>query len=312
MNQRKLITFGRIIKNGAQGFIRNASLSVAAVAVMVITLTIVLFSLIANSTFSHTIAQITDKIDISIYLKDDITEPQRQELVSDLENVGNVRSVAYVSKEEARKNFSQDNPEQLSALVQIDNPLPASLRVKPRDPNKIEDIRTFIETAEVKQLQSAPTSYSGERKEAIDKITKATTFFRQAGIVGMVIFTIVSMLIIFNTIRMTIFNRRDELQIMRLLGASTVYIRGPFIVETILYGVIAAFLSVILCSALFQVASSTIEATTVGVLDIKFASDYFENRFWLILTVQLLIGMLIGAVSSYIATRRYLKFKTSK
>ena len=88
-------------------------------------------------------------------------------------------------------------------------------------------------------MQSDPTSYSGDRKAAVDKITSATHFFEEAGIAGIVVFVVISMLIIFNTIRMTIFNRRDELVIMRLLGASPWYIRGPFVVETVLYGAVA-------------------------------------------------------------------------
>jgi cell division transport system permease protein len=120
------------------------------------------------------------------------------------------------------------------------------------------------------------------------------------------------MLIIFNTIRMAIFNRRDELQIMRLLGASTSFIRGPFIVETVLYGIIAALISVSLCETLFSVSANAFDASSLGLLDITFANDYFAKHFWIILTAQLAIGILIGAVSSYIATRRYLKFKTSK
>jgi cell division transport system permease protein len=123
---------------------------------------------------------------------------------------------------------------------------------------------------------------------------------------------IVSMLIIFNTIRMAIFNRRDELTIMRLLGASTGYIRGPFVVETIVYGIIAALISVTLCETLFSVSANAFDASSLGLLDIKFANDYFAKHFWLILTIQLGIGILIGAASSIIATQRYLKFRTSK
>ena len=99
---------------------------------------------------------------------------------------------------------------------------------------------------------------------------------------------------------------------MRLLGASTWFIRGPFVVETMLYGVIASIVSVILVGSLFTVASSTFEATSLGLLDIGYASDYFSQHFWLILTGQMAIGILIGAVSSVLATRRYLKFKTTK
>lgn len=312
-----LITQGRILRAGMQNFIRNATLAIAAMAVMVITLTIILFSFIANATFSNTIQQITDKIDISVYLKDNVAADDvvRGQLIEDLKAIPNVREVRYISKEEALeiyKEANRDNLDLLLAISQTDNPLPASLQIKPVDPNKIDEIKTFLEKPEIKSLQSDETSYSGDRKEAIDKISQATAFMRRAGIAGIILFTLVSILIIFNTIRMAIFNRRDELQIMRLLGASTWYIRGPFVVETVLYGVFSAIISVAICNAIFVASSTAFEASSLGVLDIKFASDYFANHFWAILTLQLSIGILIGAASSAIATRRYLKFKTTK
>lgn len=311
----KLITFWRIIKAGAQNFIRNVTLAVAAMAVMVITLSIVLISLVANATFTNTVKQITDKIDISVYLKDSITAERKDQLVDDLKKISNVKEVSYISKEDALENYKKQNANNLDLLIaisQTDNPLPATIRIKPYDPNKIQDIKNYLEKTDIKALQSDETSYSGDRKEAIDKISKATVFFRRAGFAAVVVFAAVSMLIIFNTIRMTIFNRRDELTIMRLLGASSWYIRGPFVVETIIYGVVAGVISVVLCNALFVLSSSAFNASSLGLLDIQYASDYFRQHFWLILTVQITIGMLIGAASSIIATRRYLKFKTSK
>ncbi len=311
----RLITQWRIIKTGCQNFVRNLTLAIAAIAVMLITLTILLFSVIANETFNNTITQITDRIDVSVYLKDDVTDETREKLIADLKNIQNVKEVKYVSKEQALEDYkkaNQDNPDLLLAISQTDNPLPASLRLKPKDPNRIEEIKTYLEKEDIKALQSDETSYSGDRKEAIDKITSATRFLGQAGIVGVAIFTVVSMLIIFNTIRMAIFNRRDELQIMRLLGASTSFIRGPFVVETVIYGIIAGLLSVVICETLFSVSANAFGASSLGLLDISFANDYFAKHFWLILTTQLSIGILIGAASSMIATRRYLKFKTSK
>lgn len=310
-----MITLSRILKGGLKNFIRNAWLAVAAIAVMVITLTIVLFSVIANATFANTVRQITDRIDISVYLKDDVTTERKDELVSRLKAMPEVKSVDYVSKDQALERYIQQNENNLElrlAISQTDNPLPASLQVKPTDPNNIEPIRQFLETEEIKAYQSEQTSYSGDRKAAIDKITQATAFFRKAGVVGVVIFAVISMLIIFNTIRMAIFNRRDELNIMRLLGASTWYIRGPFVVETVIYGVIAAIVSVALCHALFTVAASAFGASSLGLLDITYAERYFANNFWLIFAAQLGIGILIGGVSSFVATRRYLKFKSSK
>ena len=201
---RKLNTFRRIIKTGFVNFFRNAWLSVAAMAVMLITLTIVLFSVIANATFSNTIAQITDKIDISVYLKDSVTEVQRDRLIADARGLSNVKSISYLSKSDALANYKKQNADNVNLLVaisQTDNPLPASLQIKPRDVNKIAEIKDFLERKDIKALQSDVTSYSGDRKEAVDKITKATNFMRRAGIIGVIVFAFISMLIIFNTSR---------------------------------------------------------------------------------------------------------------
>ncbi len=311
------ITQWRILKTGAQNFVRNLTLAIAAMAVMVITLTIILFSVVANETFNHTVSQLTDRINVSVYLKDSVAadDDQRVKFMEDIKRVENVKEVEYVSKDEALEQFREDSsnsPDLLSALSQTDNPLPASFKIWPENPNNMNPIREFLEKPEVKALQSEETSYSGDRRAAIDRITQATEFIRQAGIVGIVIFMIVSVMIIFNTIRMAIFNRREELQIMRLLGASTWYIRGPFVVETVLYGVISAMISVVICNFLFVGAATAFEATSLGVLDINFAGNYFKKHYLIILTAQLVIGILIGAASSVIATRRYLKFKTSK
>lgn len=313
--KRKLVTFSRIISTGAVNFVRNAWLAIAAMAVMVVTLTIVLFSLLANSTFSHTIEQITDKIDVSVYLKDTVTPEQRAGLIDDIKGLPNVERITFVSKEEVLKRYVEDNAgnaELLSAVSQTDNPLPATIQIKPRDLNKLEDIKTYLTQKEVAELQSDEPSYSGDRKEAIDKITHATNIMQRAGVVAVLVFALISVLIIFNTIQMAIFNRRDELTIMRLLGASTWYIRGPFVVESIIYGIISALASVGLIHAMFVASRSTLEATSLGLLDINYSAEYFRLHFWELLLLQLGVGILIGAASSVVATRRYLKFKTKK
>lgn len=316
MNMRRSAIMGRrIFKTGLLNFIRNAWLGMAAIAVMVITLTIILFSIIANATFANTVQSITDRIDISVYLKDSVDVKSRDKLISQLGSLENVKSVDYVSKDEALEIYRKqniDNPDLLQAINQTDNPLPSSLQIKPRDPNKIESIRTFLEKKEVKALQSDETSYSGDRKAAIDKITNATSFFRKAGVVGVAVFAVISMLIIFNTIQMAIFNRRDELTIMRLLGASTNFIRGPFIVESMLYGIVSGVLSLVIIHTIFTISAHAFEASSLGLLDINYSNEYFASHYWLFLGLQLGVGMLIGAISSLIATRRYLKFKTSK
>jgi cell division transport system permease protein len=311
----RFISFERVLKAGAVNFFRNISLSIAATAVMVVTLTIVLFSVIANATFNNTIAQINDKIDVSVYLKDEVTEEQRDKFINQLKSQPSIKEVKYISKDDALEQYRADNQENLDLLLavsQTDNPLPATIKIKPTNPSLINDIKNVVETPENKDLQSDETSYSGDRKEAIDKISAATSFFRKAVFIGVVTFAVISMLIIFNTIQMAIFNRRDELTIMRLLGASTWFIKGPFIVETMLYGVLAAVISVSLCNALFVVQSQAFDASTLGLLDIQYANSYFADNFWLFLGIQLLAGMSIGALSALIATKKYLRFHQTK
>lgn len=313
---RKLTTFIRIIRNGIINFVRNLSLAAAAIAVMTVTLTIILFSLIVNATFSNTINQITSKIDISVYLNNSITTQQVNNLMSELKNLPNVRKVDYISQNQALADYKTENSSNKSLLQALSvigtNPLPASIEISPINPDKIQSIKNFLDEPQNITLQDpqAGTSYSGDEKAAIDKIAHATDIIREAGVVAVIVFACISALIIFNTIRMTIFNRREEINIMRLLGANSWYIKGPFIVESAFYGVISAFISIFIIDVLFAGSASALQASSLGLLDIGYANHDFKTHFWIFLTIQLAIGILIGAASAVIATRRYLKLKT--
>jgi cell division transport system permease protein len=313
MGKKKLITFWRIVHTGMVNFARNISLAIAAMAIMVVTLTIVLFSLIINDTFSHTIYQITSKIDISVYLKDSVNQQQTAKLLDEIRSLSNVQSAAYLSKAQALKVYeaqNSSNQQLIQAVQETNNPLPATIIIKPRNLNDLSSIKSFLSLPAVNKLQTDPPSYSGQEKQAIDRITHATNVLREIGVVAVIVFAVVSVLIIFNTIQMAIFNRRDEIQIMRLLGASTSYIRGPFIVESIIYGVVSAMISVLIINEAFQASSTTLQASSLGLLDIGYANQFFTDKFLVLLILEVVLGIVIGAVSSLIATRRYLKFKS--
>lgn len=312
--KRKYLTFLRILHTGVVNFIRNATLAAAAMAVMVVTLTIVLFSIVANATFINTIQQITDKIDISVFLNDTITPVQKDKLISEIKALPNVKSVVYLSKDDALKNYSKQNANNasfLSAVALTGNPIPATIRIKPINLNRLDDIKNYLSTPANKAVQtSGSPSYSGERKKAIDNITHATNILREVGVVAVAVFSVISALIIFNTIQMAIFNRRDEITIERLLGAGSWFIRGPFIVESIIYGILSAVISLLLINSIFVAASNALQASSLGLLDINYAHQYFNKHFLTLLLLQVGVGILIGAASSVIATQRYLKFKT--
>jgi cell division transport system permease protein len=312
--KHQLITLWRIIHTGIVNFMRNVTLAVAAIAVMVVTLTIVLFSLITNATFENTISQITNKISVSVYLKDSTTDAQAKQLVKQLQHHREVQRVVYLDKDDALKNYVEQNKSNqnlITAAATAGNPIPATIQVYPRDLNEIQAIKNILTTSSNQKLQTPESpSYNGDRKEAIDNITHATNVLRKIGIVTVVVFAVICALIIFNTIQMAIFNRRSEITIMRLLGASTSYIRGPFVVESAIYGLLSAVFSILIVNSVFLASSNALQASSLGLLDIHYANEYFGSHFWQLLTLQIAIGIIIGTVSSIIATHRYLKFKT--
>jgi cell division transport system permease protein len=249
-----------------------------------------------------------------VYLTDTTSDQQAKDLTSALRKQPQVAKVDYLNKQQALQAYIEQNKTNtnlVTAATQAGNPIPATIHVYPKDLNEINEIKTFLVKPEYKKLQTAESpSYNGDRKKAIDNITHATNVLRKIGVVSIFVFAIICALIIFNTIQMAIFNRRDEITIMRLLGASTSYIRGPFVVESAIYGFLSGIFSVIIINSAFVASSNALQASSLGLLDIAYANDYFNSHFLQLLTLQIAIGIVIGTVSSVIATRRYLKFKT--
>lgn len=311
---KNIIMLWRVFTSGVVNFIRNFSISIAATAVMIVTLTIILMSVVVNATFNNTVNQITNKIVISVYLKDSDSQTQISQLVNNLRHLSNVKSVAYLDKAQVLRQYEQENSgnQQLElAISETSNPLPATIHIKPVDINKIGGIKTYLDKTDVAALQSNKPSYSGNLEQAINNIAHATDVLKKLGVIAVIVFCIISVLIILNTIQMAIFNRRDEIQIMRLLGASKFYVRAPFVVESAIYGLLAGVISIIIINTIFLTASSTFQATSLGLLDIGYATNYFGQHFWEFLGLQIIAGMAIGGISAILATRRYLKFKVN-
>jgi cell division transport system permease protein len=276
---------------------------------MTITLLIIIVTVFTRFVFNDTIDQVRQKIDISVYLKDEDTASQVQKFVSDLKQVPLVTSVAYISKDQARQDFEQQNKTefaQLQALAELgaDNPFPASLRIKTKDPNKLDPLNAVINKNSSLLDANTPTSYSGERKAAIDNIANVSQFSETAGLVAAGVFVVISIMIVFNTIRMAIFNRRDEIEMMKLIGAEKHFISGPFIVEAAMYGILAAIVSVVLVYAVLLS-----RANDLSKYDIVVGNTVHFFQAWpvLVALAQLLIGILIGVFSAQLAIRRYLK-----
>ncbi len=303
-----MITLGRIFQAGFRNFLRNAWLSTAATAVMVVTLTIMSTSFIANMALNSTIHGIVNKIDVSIYLNDQTTITQVQDLQKKLSQVNNVASVQYVSKSEALKRYREQNKSNqtlLQAITEADNPLPASFEVKAKDPNKLEPVVAFVQRSDVKPLldPATPISYQGNHKKTIDRIIQVSGFIKRVGLLASLIFITISVLIIFNTIRMAIFSRREEIEIMKLIGATNWFIRGPFLCEATFYGLIAAIVALALTYGFISVGGSKI----ASYIDFNSTLSFLRNNVLVIALIELVTGMIIGTASSLLAMVRYLK-----
>lgn len=308
--RRQWITFMRMIRYGINNFSRNAWLSIAATAVMTITLLVVFVTLAARNVLVDTVGDIRDKVDVSVYVQTDIREADVKRIQDGLEALSSVETVSYVSPQEAREEFARDNRSSadiLNAINEASNEFPGTFRIKPVDINNTDELRSFVENNEAVKENIDPDrepTFAGQRRAAIESIGRWVTFAEQAGIVASAIFIAISSLIVFNTIRMAIFNRRDEIQMMKLIGADKAFIRGPFVVEAMVYGFIAAVLATAIGIGILYATHEPLVKYDIAVGG---TIDFVTTYIGFILLAMILLGALIGVISSRLATRRYLK-----
>lgn len=303
----KVHAFRRIAAQGFRNFFRNAWLSSAATAIMVVTLTIILSAIVINMSLSDTIDDIASNITVSVYLQDDVDDVELDELSSTLEQSFNVASVSYVSKDQALRIFqerNQDDPSLIEGLSISDNVLPASLEVVVKDLSKIDAVTAVANETRFEHIVDE-TSVSEERRASIDNIARAQDFITVASIVAAGLFAGISILVIFNTIRMAVFTRSDEIEIMKLIGATPNYIRGPFLFEAALYGVFAGLLASV---AVYSVLISLGPRANKQLL-IEPTINLFVDNWLLVSLATVTIGVLIGLSSSLISMSRYLRLK---
>lgn len=311
-HRRQWLTFVRMCRYGVNNFTRNTWLTVAATAVMTLTLVTVLVTVAAQNILSDTATQIAHNIDRSIYLKAGTTRSQAAPILSDLSKLSNVDSVSFMDTDQARADFAEKNksdPSTLAAINEATNQFPATIRINLTNPGDTSQLVTFVRTDKAlkKYMNTDPNfqpSFMGDRKNATDTIAAWTRTAQEIGIGASVVFMAMSVLIIFNTIRMAIFNRKDEIEMMKLIGADKGFIRGPFVVEAVVYGCIAAFIATGLG---FLIMTGVHDKVAGWGINIGPTMSLYTTYVAFVLLGTIILGALIGAVSSLLATRRYLK-----
>ncbi|MDO4902107.1 MAG: permease-like cell division protein FtsX [bacterium] len=308
--RRAVLTFGRILKYGGNSFLRNAWLSVAATAVMTITLLIVFSSYFAGSVLKNTVDGFRDKVDMSIYLKKGAKDEDVKKIEASLKKLTTVKEVSYVSAEQAKEKLAVDNADIegfTEALSESGNEFFGRFNVKMVDIGNTSELKNFVEsdkTIKSNLNPNHPPTYASKRKEVIDNLSNSFNFVEKVGLVAAVIFTVISGLIIFNTIRMAIFNRREEIYMMKLIGANRSFISGPFLVESVICGILASIFATGLGYAIVNLARPKLETYGIAI-----SADFGQIGFYLlvVLPILMLIGAVIGVLSSIFATRKYLK-----
>lgn len=271
------------------------------------TLVLLLFSglMVVNFLSSTVVSGLEDKVDISVYFKNEASDTEIGAVQQELENLGSVARVEYISREQALNDFRQKHAgdvliqESLNELD--DNPLQASLNVKASEPSEYPAIVQFLEANKFRSLVDKINFY--ENEQVIKRVQSISNGLRNWGFLATMMLAVIAVLVTFNTIRLTIYNQKHEIEIMRLVGGSNWHIKAPYLVEGGLYGAFAAAITFIVFYPAAYLISPKIESIMPGVSLI----GYFASNSIQFISLIVFIGVLLGAASSFVAIRRFLK-----
>jgi len=312
-------TFKRITRTGFVNFWRNGFLSFAAVVVITLSLS-VFGAIIFVGAFGRSLsADVRDKVDINVYFTQTAPVEGITSIKKDIEGLPEVSRVEYISREEVLEQFKakwKDNSLIMQGLDEIgSNPFSAVLNIKAKNPGQYGSIADFLEHKDAGSGETSiieKVNYQ-QNKLIIDRLGRIIPAVEKVGTIAAIILVIVAIIVVFNTIRLIIFTEREEISVMKLVGASNVYVRGPLVVSGIMYGVISAVITLILM-AIVAYWSDAVVLRFAGVeiasdfeLVVNILSTYFIENFGQIFLMIMSAGIILGGFSSYIAARRYLK-----
>ncbi len=295
---------------GFRGFYRNRTVSLSSIFILTITLSIVASFYLSRAVFDYTLTQIREKVDVRVYFTVDATDDQITTIQAKLRGLTQVKSVTYTSKEVALEEFKKKHEGDQLTLQALDelgaNPFGASLAIVAKDTSQYDAI--------AKQLSSGSGLLGDsvgavdkinyyQLKDSIDKLNNIIGWTNTVGFWISILFILMSCMIVYNTIRLAIFVYRDEIAVMKLVGASNMFIRGPFIVEAVLYSLVATSITL----ALFFPATMWFTKKTVFFFEGMNLHTYYTTHFFELTGLLLLSAVTLAVVSSLLAVRKYLK-----
>lgn len=299
------ILLKRIIKSGWSSFRHNSGLGIATVFIMVMTVSLATSLFFLKGITDYLVVSLQEKVDISVYFRQESPEEDILRAKDEIAKIPEVRDVEYISSQAALEKFKtlhRDNQVLMESLIEVgENPMLAHLNIKAYEASQYAQVSSFLEKSSFNNLIEKINYH--QAAGAIDRLFLITSAISVSGVVFSLILALVAILVTFNTIRLAIYNSKEEINVMRLVGADNWFIRGPFIIQGVLIGFFAVLITFLLFAlALFFLGPKlAIFAPGLNLF------SYFLSNLWLLLLIQLVTGVGLGIVSSLIATRKYLK-----
>lgn len=296
------VSLKRIIRSGWIGLVRQGGLTIATVFTMVMVIFLVTSLFLFRALTHFSINYLQEKIDISVYFKNDSTEKEILKIKDEISKLPEVKEINYISDQEAKKRLIEKQPNLAESLKETEGMLNlASLNIKAASAEQYVAIVNFLENAYFKDLIKE-IDYS-QRKPIIEKIFSITSTINKIGLILSLILGGIAFLLAFNQIKLAINNSCEEIFIQRLVGASNWFIRGPFLIQGIASGFFAALIVALIFLPLVYFLSPKMEAFFAGFNLL----NYYQTNFFYILLIQILTGVGLGLFSSYIAMRKHLQ-----
>ena len=313
-------TFKRITRTGFVNFWRNGFLSFSAIVMITLSLCAVGAIIFSGAFGKALIADVEDKVDINVYFSLSANENDILALQKEVKALPEVKETTYLSRDKALEVFKkkwEDNTLIMQGLEEIgENPFPASLNIKAKNPGQYGSISTFLQNKNPTDSSGTPIiskiNYQ-ENKLIIDRLSRIIPAIRKSGSVVAIILILIAIIAVWNTIRLITFTARDEIAVMKLVGASNIYVRGPLVISGVMYGVIGAIITLLIMAGFAYWSDMAIlkfagvEVASDFSLVVNVFSTYFTQNFTEIFAVIVGFGILLGGLSSYVAARRYLK-----
>jgi cell division transport system permease protein len=300
-----LISIKRIIRSSLLNFWRQGGLSFATCFILVMAISLLASLFFFKDLTDYAISGLKDKVDVSVYFKKDSQEADILKIKDEIAQIPEVKSIEYISKDQALEEFvriHQGDPTLIDSITEVgENPLLASLSIKAWQLDQYEKVSEFISGLQESSLVEKVDYY--QRKPIIERIAVLTSNMKMAGLIASIFLSIVAILVTFNTIRLAIINQKEEISIQRLVGASNWFIRGPFLAQGTLSGIVSALVAF----SLFALTAWIVTPKVAFLFSDLNIFEIFLSNLWTIFGIEIVSGVVLGTVSSMFAIRRYLK-----